>query len=178
MYLLTIIISKILRNHHFTLLALSAQKRVVDRNYISSKEMTDLAVDHYRTKKGTGITWKYLTEIGLAKNKQQAQDTLKYHLKKGTLFTLGDKRPQQYYPTAIKSDIMESLQKNTPLDPIVVAFPNARSLSISKGPLANCLEPVIMQTPEGYVLPLLLKLHYSYTTCISRQRSVQNVIQS
>jgi hypothetical protein len=85
--------------------------------------MTDLAVDHYRTKKGTGITWKYLTEIGLAKNKQQAQDTLKYHLKKGILFTLGDKRPQQYYPTAIKSDIMESLQKNTPLYPIGVALP-------------------------------------------------------
>ena len=146
-----------LRNNHFTLLALSAQGCVVDRNYILSKEITDLAVDHYRTKKGTGITWKYLTEIGLAKNKQQAQDTLKYHLRKGILFTLGDKRPQQYYPTAIKSDIMESLQKTTPLDPIGVAFPTRSPLSISKGPLATCMEPVILQTLEGYILPLLPK---------------------
>ena len=33
-----------LRNNHFTLLALSAQGCVVDRNYISSKEITDLTV--------------------------------------------------------------------------------------------------------------------------------------
>ena len=52
---------------------------------------------------------------------------------------------------------MESLQKNTPLDPIGVAFPNRSPLSISNGPLANCLEPVILQTLEGYILPLLPK---------------------
>jgi len=38
---------------------------------------------------------QYLIEKGLVKHKKQAQDALKYHLRKGTLFTLGDKRPQQ-----------------------------------------------------------------------------------
>ena len=113
-----------LRNHNFTPLVLSARGCVVDRNYISSKEMTDLSIDYYRTKKGTGITWKYLTEIGLAKHKQQAQETLKYHVKKATLFTLEDKRPQQYYPTVIRSEIIENKQKNTPIDPTGVALPN------------------------------------------------------
>ena len=93
----------------------------------------------------------------MPRTRQQAQETLKYHLRKGILFTLGDKRPQQYYPTATKSDIMESLQKNTPLDPIGVALPNQRHISKGISPLANCLEPVILQTLEGYILPLLPK---------------------
>lgn len=39
---------------------------------------------------------------------------LKYHVRTGTLFTLEDKRPtQQYYPTAIKSNIIEKKQKST-----------------------------------------------------------------
>src|SRR6188472_1210466 len=105
-----------LRNHNFTPLVLAA-RGLVDRNYIPSEEMTDLAVDHYRTKKGQGLTWKYLIARGLVKHKKQAQDTLKYHVRKGTLFTLQDKRPQQYYATAIKSEIMEKLQRNTPIDP-------------------------------------------------------------
>ena len=143
-----------LRNHTFTPLVLAA-RGLVDRNYISAEEMTDLAVDHYRTKKGKGVTWKYLIERGLVKHKRQAQDTLKYHLRRGTLFTLQDKRPQQYYPTAIKSEIMENLQKNTLIDPIGVAIPNHPH--IPKNPLANCLETVISHTLEGYVLPLLPK---------------------
>ena len=139
-----------LRNHNFTPLVLAAQG-LVDRNYIPSEEMTDLAVDHYRTKKAKGLTWKYLIERGLVKHKTQAQDTLKYHVRKGTLFTLQDRRPQQYYPTAIKSEIMEKLQKNTPLDPTGVVI---SKLPISK---ANCLEPIVLQTLEDYVLPLLPK---------------------
>jgi hypothetical protein len=116
--------------------------------------MTDLAVDHYRTKKGKGITWKYLVEKGLAKHKRQAQDTLKYHVRKGTLFTLGDKRPQQYYPSTIKSEIMENIGRSTLVDHTGVAFSNPL-LPASKGPLANCLEPIILQSLEGYILPLL-----------------------
>jgi len=48
---------------------------------------------------------------------------------------------------------MENKQKNTPIHPTGIALP--KLLPISKGPLANCLEPIIMQTLEGYVLPLL-----------------------
>jgi len=144
-----------LRKDSFTPLALAA-RGLVDRNYISAEVMTELAISQYRRRRGKGITWNDLIEKGLTMHKHQAQDTLKYHLRNETLFTVGDKRPQQYYPSAIKSEIMENLQKNTPLDPIgVVFFPNHPP--ISKNPLTNCMGTVILQTLEGYVLPLLPK---------------------
>src|SRR5918992_2258114 len=105
-----------LRGDIFTPLVLAAQG-LERKNYISEQEMTELAINHYRTKKGKGITWAHFIEKGLVQHKEQAQDTLKYHLRKGTLFTLGDKRPQQYYPIAIKSEILQNLQRNTPIDP-------------------------------------------------------------
>jgi hypothetical protein len=104
-------------NQKFTPLVLAAQQ-LFCRNYISAEEMTDLAINYYRTKKGKGITLQYLIENSLVQHKKQAQDTLKYHLRKGTLFTLGDKRPQQYYPTSIKSEIIENQQKNTPISQV------------------------------------------------------------
>ena len=94
-------------DNKFTPLVLAAQG-LSDRNFISADEMRELAIDHYRTKKGKGITLQYLIEKGLVKHKKQAQDALNYHLRKGTLFTLGDKRPQQYYPTAIRSEIIQN----------------------------------------------------------------------
>lgn len=64
------------------------------------------------------------------------------------------------------------MQRNGSLDPIGVAFPNAPSLSVSKGPLANCMEPVILQALEGYILPLLPKaplfihnMHFKTKVC-------------
>lgn len=40
-----------------------------------------------------------LMDAGLVSRKKQAQKALKYHLRIGTLFTLRDTRPQQYYPS-------------------------------------------------------------------------------
>jgi hypothetical protein len=132
----------------FTPLALAAQG-LFGRNYISSKEMTELATDHYRTKKGKGITLQYLIEKGLVQHKKQAQDTLKYHLRKGTLFTLGDKRPQQYYPISIKSEIIQNLGKNTPIHPTGVAMPLPTPLSCSsRSPLSQSLEHLTLHTLE------------------------------
>lgn len=122
-------------------------------HYVNAEQITSLAVEVYRKKCGRGITYQDLLNKGFAYRKRQAQDTLKYNIRRGTLFTLGDKRPQQYYPTAIRSEIIENKQKNTPLDPTGVALPYP--LPISKNPLANCLEPIIIQTLEGYILPLL-----------------------
>jgi hypothetical protein len=63
--------------------------------------------------------------------------------------------PQQFFPNCMHADIIENLKKrgNIPIHPTGVPLP--KLLPISKGPLANGLEPVIMQTLEGYVLPLL-----------------------
>jgi hypothetical protein len=88
-------------------------------------------------------------EAGLAKHKKQAQDTLKHCLQNGTLFTLRDCRPQEYYPNAIKSEVMtKQLSKNTAIDPTGATYS-------SKHPLSSCLEPLTIQTLEGFVLPLL-----------------------
>jgi hypothetical protein len=96
------------------------------------------------------------------KNKQ---DTLKYHLRKGTLFTLIDKRPQQYYPTSIKSEIIQNLGKNTPIHPTGVAMLLSLPLPLSSSSLSSSLLPhsrspleyMALHTLEGYVLPLLPK---------------------
>ena len=142
------------RDSKSTPIALSAQAGCSNQ-YVSSYEITRLAIEVYKTKCGRGITYTDLLETGLADSKAQAQDMLKYHKRKRTLFTLKARRPQQYYPTAIKSDIMESLTKSTPIDPTGVA--SSKSPSISKYPLSNYIESVILQTLEGYVLPLLPK---------------------
>ncbi|MGA9170433.1 MAG: hypothetical protein WBZ20_09850, partial [Nitrososphaeraceae archaeon] len=155
----TTIINESLNNNNTPLensksapLALSTQSCCRNR-YTSSEQITALAVGVYKKKCARGITYQDCLENGFAYHKRQAQDTLKYHLRIGTLFTLEDKRPQQYYPTAIRAEVIENKQKNTSIDPIGVALPNLPH--ISKGPLANCMESVIMQTLEGYVLPLL-----------------------
>ena len=100
--------------------------------YVSSNQITEIAIDIYKTKGGRGITYTDLLERGVGLHKRQAQDMLKYHLRKGTLFTLEDRRPQRYYPTEIKSEIKQKkLQKNTPICPSGVAsqtYPFPRAL--------------------------------------------------
>jgi hypothetical protein len=128
----------------------------VSRSYTNSNEIIDIARDEYK-KNGKGLTYVSLLNIGLAKNMRQAQCMLKYHLKKGTLFTLSDRRPQIYYPTYLKSEILKKeLQKNTPIDPIGVALlPTTHLGTRSKHPLSQCIEYMSYYTLEGYVLPLL-----------------------
>jgi hypothetical protein len=112
-----------------------------------------MAIDIYKRKRGRGITYTDLLDRGFSLHKGQAQDILQYHLRKGALFTLEDRRPQQYYSTEIRSEINKNrLQKNTPIHPSGVTFLN---MPLSKGPLANCLQPLIVETLEGYLLPLL-----------------------
>ena len=89
------------------------------RNYVSAGQIEELA-----GKNGNVITCQDVMDAGLVLHKKQAQKTLKYHLAKGTLFTLRNTRPQQYYPSSIKSEVIEKdLQKNGPLDPTGVAIP-------------------------------------------------------
>jgi hypothetical protein len=110
-----------LENSKSTRLALSTQVGRCNQ-YVSFDEIEKLAIKVYKTDGGRGITYADLLETGLAKHKAQVQDMLKYHLRKGNLFTLKSMRPQQYYATAIKSDIIENLQKSTQIDPTGVAI--------------------------------------------------------
>jgi len=70
------------------------------------------------------------TYLNWLKNKKQAQCILKWHLKRETLFTISDKRPQEYYPFCLRSEILKKeLQNNIPIDPIGVNPPTIPSLS-------------------------------------------------
>jgi hypothetical protein len=95
-------------------------------------------------------------DAGIAIHKRHAQDVLKYHFRKGDIFTLKDKRPQQYYPTNIKSEVIEKTAKNTLIDPTGVGILLSTSpSSSSKSPLSQFLQYTVVHTLEGYVLPLL-----------------------
>jgi hypothetical protein len=125
--------------------------------YVGSKQITELAIEIYKTKGGRGITYTDLLETGLAVHKRHAQHMLKYHVRTRTLFILEDRRPQQYYPTVIKSDIIENKQKSRPIDPsgVVLLPSNHQKHLSSKSPLSSCIENMAVQTLKGYVLPLL-----------------------
>jgi hypothetical protein len=125
------------------------------RSYIHSSKIIELATDKFK-KTGKGITYKDLMDAGIAIHKRHAQDVLKYHLRKGDIFALKDKRPQQYYPTNIESEVKEKIEKNTPIDPTGVAIIPTSPSSPSKSPLSpQCLQYTAVHILEGYVLPLL-----------------------
>jgi hypothetical protein len=123
-----------------------AQYRDGKRRYTVAYEINDLAIKKFR-KFGRGITYTDLIG-GLAKHKRQGQNTLKYYLQNATLFTLRKCRPQEYFATAIKSEVMEKeLSKNLPIEPTGVTH-------FSTSP-SNDIQSMPIQTLEGYVLPLL-----------------------
>jgi hypothetical protein len=86
----------------------------IAREYVRSNEVQELAVEKYR-KNGRGITFNDLISRGIAKTRRQAQRKLKNSLNNKVLFTIQHHKPQQYYPTCIKSHILE--RKNVPIDP-------------------------------------------------------------
>ena len=114
---------------------------------------------------GRGIKYCDLMEAGIARHKQHAQDILKYYRERNFLFALSNQRPQEYYLTEIKSKVMKNKLGNiTPISPTGVsrltpshlADENCLTSNISSNaPFSNCFEASIIQTFEGYVLPLL-----------------------
>jgi hypothetical protein len=130
------------------------------RNYVSANQISGLAIKIYKTKDGKGMTYQDLMDAGLVSHKKQAQRILKYHLARETLFTLRDTRPQQYYSSTIRSEVIKKdLQKNGPLEPTGVALSNIPlpcSIINSKNNNTNSTSDLlVIQSLEGYVLPLL-----------------------
>ena len=137
------------------------------RRYTRAEQIEKLALDKY-TKNGKGVTLNDLLSTGLASNKKQSQITLKYYHNQGILFTISAHKPQQYYPMCIKSEILRAkVAKNIPIGVTEVGYfykahntdseqpnnsDNAGRSSNSRFP---DLEPAIIQSLEGYVLPLL-----------------------
>ncbi|PWU81211.1 MAG: hypothetical protein DLM72_08125 [Candidatus Nitrosopolaris wilkensis] len=131
-----------------TPLALGTQEDGRKRRYTDVRRIIELSIHTFRDN-GNGITFANLIEGGVAKHKKQAQETLKHYLQNGTIFTLRKCRPQEYYATAIKSEVMaKHLSKNTQVDPTGVNH-------FSTPPNSDNVESLTIQTIEGYVLPLL-----------------------
>ena len=123
------------------------------RRYTRAIEIESLAVSKYKSN-GKGITYGDLLSNGFAISKSQAQITLKHCFKRNILFTLGNYKPQRYYPDCLKSKISK---KNIPVG---VKGVNHFMDGLLQGRQAVGqlnLNPVIVQTLEGYILPLLPK---------------------
>lgn len=118
------------------------------RRYVRAVEVENLACNKYK-ENGRGITIDDLLTNGLALHKKQAQTNLKYCLRRGILFTVYNCKPQQYYPSRLRSEIMEAkTSKNILIYPTGVRSPRGRPLSEHS---------LIDQSLEGYVLPMLPK---------------------
>jgi hypothetical protein len=161
------------------------------RRYIHSEEVQDLAARKYK-KSGAGLTYLDLMDAGLAISKRQAQDTLKYCLLSETLFTIGDRRPQRYYPISIRSEILKNKlanEKSTKATMVSLLSKSKRN-NRSSDYMMNSENPeiitdqlrdkVLVQTLEGFVIPLLPKaplqfhnLHFKTTITKECYRQVK-----
>ena len=140
-------------SHKITQLELVDNISIGNRAYTSASSITDASIDKFR-RTGKGLTYADLMNAGVAIHKRQAQETLKYHLRRSNLFSLVDRRPQQYYPTKFRSEIIEKLAKNTPINPPGVSH-LILPINPSNDALSQCLQYITIHTLEDYVLPLL-----------------------
>jgi hypothetical protein len=137
----------------------SCNERMPHRRYTKAKCIEILAITKCK-QNGRGISFLDLLSNSLASHKQQAQATLKYCLRSNILFTPYDRKPQQYYPTCLKSEISNKI---IPVGAIGVRLPR-NSLFQGEVPDNDLLDSspglhqTIVQTLEGYVLPLLPKV--------------------
>jgi hypothetical protein len=133
---------------------------VHSRGYIKKKHLEALAISRYK-QNGRGISFNDLLSNGLAQHKEQAQAKLKYCMRAEILFAPYNHKPQQYYPTCFKSEI---LNKIIPVRATGVRFSkrlpfrdsnnnNGRSPGIVHHD--DGLDSQIDEMLEGYVLPLL-----------------------
>ena len=148
---------------------------------ITSKEIEEMAVEVFDKGK-SWITYADLTDkFGI--RKQRAQRKLKDCCNRKILFAPGNHKPQRYYPTKLKSRVIEYLSKRTVLvDPTGVSLSSHSSYPSSKSPLSNCFEPLIIQSLEDYVLPLLQTVppnfhNMHFTTKITSECYTEDDIQ-
>ena len=124
------------------------------RRYTKAEEINELSVDKY-IRSHKGITYNDLIRAGIASHKLQAQLALKRCKKKDILFTPENHKPQHYYPSSLKSEILKAkMSKNVPMNPTGVGYFN-RHHSSPQGQDHD--ESIIRQTLHDYVLPMLPK---------------------
>ncbi|HET7283660.1 MAG TPA: hypothetical protein VFI70_03165, partial [Nitrososphaeraceae archaeon] len=135
------------------------------QRYTRTHHVERLATEKYN-KNGKGITFNDLLSSGMALHKEQAQTTLKHCLKRNALFTISAHKPQEYYPASLRAEIIKhKMLKNIPVGVTEVGCSccNHYPYSSSTNPLLHIInhnycnnnDSIIVQSLEGYVLPLL-----------------------
>lgn len=91
------------------------------RDYVKRDKIVNLAVKLF-DENGRGVTAIILFEAKIASSKARGSRMLKRLKQLGIMFTLVRSRPQIYYPSCKRADIIESLRnrKNVPIDRSVV----------------------------------------------------------
>lgn len=123
-----------------------------NRHRITARDIEELATEAFDKSK-RWITFEDVRDkFGVTKRRAQRKLKNCCNL---VIFAPGKYKPQRYYPTKLKAKVMEHLltKANVPIDPTGVTL--STPFNTSKSPLINCIEPVIIQSLEGYVLPLL-----------------------
>ena len=129
-------------------------EHIPSRRYTKAKCIEALAINKFK-QNGRGISFNDLLLNNLARHKPQAQCTLKYCLRSGILFAPYNHKPQLYYPACLKSEISN---KNIPISPTGVGLFGTGLLQENHMVFNHGLDSVIVQSLEGYVLPLLPKV--------------------
>jgi hypothetical protein len=137
------------------------------RRYTKSQDVEELAIEKYQ-KTGRGITYTDLLNKELVKRKNHAQNTLKRCLQRGVLFTPENHKPQTYYPSCFKSEIIKKIMlKNAPIEHTVITSNNTnntthtypwkkgKNVLIDEKIKISYYDSLVIKTLEGYVLPLL-----------------------
>jgi hypothetical protein len=126
------------------------------RLYSSAKQIEELAIRKYR-ENGRGICFADLLLEGIASNKKQAQTKLKHYLRMNVIFTNGNHKPQRYYPSCLKSEILKRItSKSIPIGVAEVGHLNGLLGRNNSGyHEITSSDLLISQSLEGYVLPML-----------------------
>ncbi len=120
------------------------------RRYIRAQAIDALAVRKYK-ENGSAITFQDLMCSGFVSHKSQSQNILKRCLAKKILFVIENRKPQKYFPSSLKAEILKArLLKNTPVKVTEVPFLQNTHLPSN--------DVIVEQTLQGYVLPMLSKL--------------------
>jgi hypothetical protein len=134
--------------------------------------MEKIAIEKYQ-KNGIGVTIEDI-ERNFSINKAKAQRKLKHFHERDILFTANDlilegitvlknTSPQQYFPTCIKSKIVEGLNKreNVLVNPTGVNHFSSPLSSLLPSVL-NTNDQIILETLEGHILPYFLLNHHTF----------------
>jgi hypothetical protein len=131
------------------------------RQYIRAKYIETVAIEKFR-KNGRGITVQDLVSNDFAESKGLAREKIKYCRERRLLFTPLNVKPQEYFPTCLKSDVIDKLLKNaqvrvTGIGSATPSFLHDKETQKISFDSHSEVESIILQTLEGHVLPLLPK---------------------